>query len=171
MIPVRLPFIALLFAVLVTACTPTQKIDNSQYWQRRDASEAAYTQGPKTQQMLNRDIARCVSELRELERIGVLDKAIPTDRHGNIADPDAATLRRLGAIERDGYLRAEDRPYHDFETCMYAKGWERIKFVPYDRIDRAQRNYLSTLGKRARKKIAGQEQSDLKVHNNYNVND
>ena len=153
------------------ACSPVKKIDEAQYWQRTSASEAAYLQGPKVQQMLNLDISRCVTELRELERIGVIENAIPVDRSGSLRDPDAEDIRRLGTVERYGYLRAEDRPYHDFETCMHAKGWQRIKYVPYDRVDRAQNDYLSTLGERARKKVTSEaSKTTANNRNDYDLN-
>ena len=58
-------------ALAVTgACTPGKSVNDigGQFWQRVSVSEAVYQQGPKAQQMLNRDISRCVVELRELER-------------------------------------------------------------------------------------------------------
>ena len=50
---------------------------SGQYWQRVHTSSALYLRGPKAQQMLNRNIARCVVELRELERLGAVKNAIP----------------------------------------------------------------------------------------------
>lgn len=127
---------------LVAACTPVEKPDPaSQYWQRVSASELIYTRGPKAQQMLNRDIARCVTELRELERLGQLRNAIPTDPTGRVLDPDEKALYGYDSVDRDGYLLLEGGEYHDFETCMLAKGWERIKHVPYDVSEDSWKSY------------------------------
>jgi hypothetical protein len=116
--------------------------NGGQYWQRKNVSESVYQQGPKAQQMLNRDIARCVTELRELERLGAVKNAIPTDIKGRVLDPDQKDLADWDTPERDQYLFAEQGDYYDFETCMLAKGWERILHVPYDVAKQARENYL-----------------------------
>ena len=125
------------------ACSdgPRANIKNGQYWQRVSASEAAWQQGPKVQQMLNRDIGRCVTELRELENIGAVKDAIPTDAHGRVLDPDELALYDWDTPERDGHLMAEHSNYHDFETCMLDKGWERVKYVPFDVARRAEEDF------------------------------
>jgi len=131
----------------ITACTAEPQagnLDHSQYWQRVSASSATYLRGPKAQQILNRDISRCVTELRELERLGTLKDAIPAHPSGRVLDPD----EKRGADswdtpERDGHLLAEHTDYHDFDSCMRAKGWERIKYVPYDIDEEAKLNYLN----------------------------
>lgn len=133
--PYLLGFSAL---IALGACTTGPKIDGGQYWQRKSMSEAIYAQGPKAQQMLNRDISHCVVELRELEGLGSIKDAIPTDSHGRVLDPDETksadekALEDWDTPERDGHLFAEHTDYHDFEGCMLAKSWERIKYVPYD---------------------------------------
>ena len=131
-------------AIGLTACTPGNSIKEvgGQFWQRLSASEAAYQQGPKAQQMLNRDIARCVVELRELERLGALKDAIPTDRHGRTLDPDAQELRDWDRPARDKHLHAEHDDYADFESCMAEKGWERVEHVPFDVASKGRENYL-----------------------------
>ncbi|GJL85225.1 MAG: hypothetical protein DHS20C02_10000 [Micavibrio sp.] len=142
----RAPVILGLTVLLgLSACQsePKRDIDNSQYWQRVSASSATWLRGPKAQQVLNRDISRCVTELRELEKLGSLKGAIPADPHGRILDPDYET-RADGwdEPERMGAMFAEHSDYHDFETCMLAKGWERTKYVPYDVSEEAKMNYL-----------------------------
>jgi hypothetical protein len=126
---------------LMTGCE-SSTVREGQYWQRVGASEAAYIQGPKAQQMLNRDISRCVVELRELERLGTLRNAIPTDADGRVLDPDELALRDNDTPEREGYLLAEHGDYHDFEGCMLAGGWERVISVPFDVAERSRRTYL-----------------------------
>ena len=113
-----------------------------QYWQRVSVSETVYQRGPKAQQILNRDIARCVTELRELERLGAVKNAIPTDISGRVLDPDEKELLDWDSPERDQHLFAEHEDYHDFEGCMLAGGWERVLHVPYDVADQAREDYL-----------------------------
>jgi hypothetical protein len=133
------------FSALVglAACSSVE-MDDGQYWQRVTPSESIYAEGPKAQQMLNRDISRCVVELRELEALGSIKHSIPTDANGKILDPDEKdkdTLEDWDTPERDGYLLAEHKDYSDFDGCMLASGWERIKYVPYDVSERSQRNW------------------------------
>ena len=92
--------------------------------------------------MLNRDISRCVVELRELERLGTLKDAIPTDLYGKTLDPNELALRDYDAPERDKHLFAEHSDYADFESCMFDKGWERVEHAPYDVARVGRQNYL-----------------------------
>lgn len=116
-----------------------------QYWQRISASSAIYTRGPKAQQILNRDIARCVVELKELERLGEIHDAIPPYvNQGKILSEAEAKLEGIDAPERDEELFYEQSEYHDFEGCMMSKGWERIKYVPFDVAEQARETYLDT---------------------------
>ncbi len=115
-----------------------------QYWQRISSSSALYLRGPKAQQTLNRDIARCVVELRELERLGAVRDAIPAYVDGVVLNETEARLAGWDTPERDKELFAEHEDYIDFEGCMYTSGWERIKYVPYDVMEQANENYLDT---------------------------
>ncbi len=141
-------FFAAMAVLFLGACehyqsSPSVDIDKEgQYWQRSVVSEAIYQQGPKVQQMLNRDIARCVVELRELERLGAVKNAIPTTLKGRVLDPDQRELDNWDEPERDEHLYAEHSDYHDFEGCMLAKGWERTLYVPYDVAEKSRENYL-----------------------------
>ena len=107
-----------------------------QYWQRAETSSAIYQRGPKAQQMLHRDIAKCTYEVRELKRLGSLRASTPADpdSQGRVPDPSTPEGRLAGweTPERDGYLYAEHSDFHDFETCMIASGWERVEYLPYD---------------------------------------
>lgn len=128
------------------ACS-SPNIDNGQYWQRTSPSEAIYVEGPKAQQMLNRDISRCVVELRELEGLGSVKDAIPTDRNGKVLDPDEMDKDRLrdwDTPERDGYLFSEHKNFVDFEGCMYTKGWTRVKHVPYEVATKARKSWFQS---------------------------
>ena len=134
--------IACSIAITALAACENKVIREGQYWQRVSASEAAFIQGPKAQQMLNRDIANCVVELRELERLGSLRNAIPTDVNGRVLNPDEKEMQRWDTPERDGQLLAEHGNYHDFEGCMLSHGWERVLYVPYDIAEKARGDYL-----------------------------
>ncbi len=122
---------------------------DSQYWQRAQTTEMIYQQGPKAQQMLNRDIARCISDLKELQRMGLLRNTLPGDKMGNGQMPDVETpeghLAQWDTPERDGALRTEHMDYYDFESCMNFKGWQRIKSVPYDTAQKAQDDYAQMI--------------------------
>lgn len=124
------------------------KLEDAQYWQRKNATSALYLRGPKAQQTLHMDIATCVNEISELERIGALREAIPADvRNGKVPDPASAEgkLAKWNTPKRDGALYSEHLPYTDFETCMDAKGWERVESLPYVQADTARADYLKTV--------------------------
>lgn len=128
--------------------------------------------------MLKEDIARCVVELRELERLGAVRNAIPTDRHGRVLDPpemDAEQERIRKEMEdwdtpeRKGQLYAEHSDYHDIEGCMLAKGWERTKFVPYEVDKLAKDQYLAShIGNRPKDKY--DDSSNTNNENFQNLN-
>jgi len=166
---IKLFLFAVLLVGFLNACTPLRNLDEADFWQRANTSEAAYTDGPKVQQMLNRDIARCVTELRELERIGVIKEAIPTDRLGRHEDVDKKELSRLDDVSREGYLLAEHRPYRDFESCMHAKGWERVAYLPYNVVDRGYQSYDSSLNESLRMR-KNTNQNSTKNASDYQVN-
>lgn len=130
-------------AVLLLAlagCSNHPQLDNGQYWQRKNVSESVYLRGTKAQQMLNKDIASCVNELKELERLGQLKDTIPT-QYGRVLENTDAELSEWDSPERDGALLAEHTDYHDFNSCMRAKGWERTYQVSYETQKRARETY------------------------------
>ena len=143
---------ALLLGLAACAAEPVNEIQlrtEPHFWQRAQTTDAIYQRGPKAQQMLNRDISRCVTELRELERLGAIRYVTPGEMttYDEVPDPDtpAGDLAQWDTPERDGYLRAEHLEYHDFETCMTAKGWERIEHVPYDVAKEGRDTYIDTI--------------------------
>jgi hypothetical protein len=119
------------------------------FWERADATSAIYQRGPKAQQMLNRDISRCVVEIHELEHLGAIRQATPAELAAEEAanDPDTASgsLNRWETPDHQGNLRAEFLPYHDFETCMINKGWQRVEHVPYDIAEESREVYVNTI--------------------------
>lgn len=135
----------------LTACEATaiskKDLHKAQYWQRSSISDAAYQQGPKAQEMLNRDIANCVSTLKEMERIGMARKTIPANNMGRVLDRDEEQYKAYDTPDRFGGLNLEAEDYHDFEGCMLTKGWERTEFVPYTVASRARSDYINMLNK------------------------
>jgi len=139
----------------LTACGESRQVSKIElltaphFWQRSATTDAIYQRGPKAQQMLNRDISRCVTELRELKRLGAIRHVTPAeiDEQGLVPDPDTpqGTMDSWDTPYRDGYLRAEHLEYHDFETCMMAKGWERIEHVPYDVAEEGREAYIDAV--------------------------
>lgn len=150
--------LALTFSSPVAAGVNDRITQGGQYWQRVHTSSALYLRGPKAQQMLNRNIARCVTELRELERLGSVRDAIPEYAEGLVLSTEEAELAGWDTPERDKELFAEHSNYIDFEGCMLAKGWERIEYVPFDVAGEARENYKMThtsTREKARKKGYG----------------
>ena len=129
------------------------------YWQRTDASAAIYQRGPKAQQMLHRDIAKCVYQVRELQRLGAIRTATPGDVDINGKTPDASVaagrLSSQDTPERDGYLNAEQTDFHDFETCMNGNGWDRVEYLPYNISVEARDNYIATMEQEKRRAQGG----------------
>lgn len=129
--------------------TSRTALAQAKYWERSDATSSVYLEGPKAQQMLQRDIARCVTDIRELERLGMIRHATPADPEPSGGVPDLSTpegaLEQYETPRRDHYLYSEYYDYHDFETCMKAKGWERVQYLPYDRAVQSRSDYLETI--------------------------
>lgn len=132
----KLKNLSLLTAVILTlaGCESMEEMYGAQYWQRTHTSEAVYQQGPKSQQMLNRDIGRCVVELRELEGLHMVTDPLPMNSGGRILDPDEKGARKGSGKKKAppaASLLGEQGQYKDFEGCMLAKGWERTQYLPY----------------------------------------
>jgi hypothetical protein len=150
----RTPFYMILAGVTALSLVgceskPIEKnLDNARYWQRVDSSSALYLQGPKAQQMLNKTIANCVAQLRELYHLGAIRYVMPAEiSNGQVPDPDtpAGSLAEYETPTREGHLRAEHLDFHDFETCMVHYGWERVEHVPYNVADTARGVYVETI--------------------------
>jgi len=160
--------VAVLFVLAACSAQPVNKDleTNPHFWQRVDATSALYLQGPKAQQILNRDLSRCVTELRELERLGAIRVATPGDtQDGKVPDPETpeGALAQWETPERDGMLRAEHLGYHDFRTCMLSRGWESIEHVPYEIAEQAREVYTETiLGQRYRTKTRQRDDSPIR---------
>lgn len=131
--------------MLLSACTPGQvvKKDNRQadFWQRSEAVESIYLNGPKAQHQLNKDIAACVAEVKELTRLGSIRNARPPQ--------GVATNRPMrqgwNSVTRDGPLHTEYTDFQDFEGCMDYKGWNRTQYVTPTQSSRARNVYNETI--------------------------
>ncbi len=138
-------------------------LNQAHFWQRANVTEAAWMEGPKAQQLLHRDITRCVSDLQEEERLEGVRRVTPAETliTGNIPVPGtpADDLAAADTPDRNGYLRAEDNDYHDFEACMVAKGWERLENVPYDVAARSRDTYTETILKQKRRTRSGERRA------------
>ena len=151
-------------AIAVSACSNfsmKQKLEDARYWQRQSVSSALYMRGPKAQQMLHIDIASCTNDVKELQNLGAIRKVMPTNyNHGNDLEARTAAKAELDewdTPERDGYLYAEHLDYHDFETCMYSKGWERVNYLSHTDIDKAREDYLDNTGRGRHKSYEDRE--------------
>lgn len=155
-------------ALTLAACDtlPPQNVElaNAHFWQRAETSSAIYQRGPKAQQMLHRDIAECTHEVRELKRLGIVRGATPADANSSGAIPDQNTPQgRLDSWDtptREGYLLTEHTDFHDFETCMMTKGWERVEYLPHDLAETARDNYVQAITGERRRTESGERQRD-----------
>lgn len=152
-------------ALMVAACasnyaTP-KKLEDAKYWQRKNSSSALYMRGPKAQQILHKSISECVYEVNELEKLGEIRRAVPSNYNsGNTEEQRTAAQEELDdwdSPERDGYLYAEHIDFHDFETCMDVKGWERVQFLPHSDVDLANEAYLDRYGRKKKKSYGDRE--------------
>jgi len=137
-------FIALSLVILtVSACssTMTKPEEHAAFWNRTNASSALYMRGPKAQHMLHKDIASCVSEVKELSRLGTIRNANPPAG----IEMNVGLANKWQSPKGDGPLNTEFRDFHDFESCMNFKGWERTNYMRQDQINRARTNYNTTI--------------------------
>jgi len=141
-------------------------LEDARYWQRESASSALYMRGPKAQQMLHIDIATCTNDVRELERLGAIRAAMPTNyESGNDLEqrtakqPERDQLNEWDTPERDGYLFSEHLDFSDFETCMISKGWERVNYMTNTAVDRSREAYLENMGYNTKKGAKGNREN------------
>lgn len=132
----------LLSILALTACESTEptRLDSA-YWQRSDIQSALYMRGPKAQHQLHKDIADCVSSVKELSRLGTIRDANPPSG----IEMNVGLAEEWQSPRGDGPLHAEYRDYHDFESCMEYKGWNRAEYVKPETMERARTNYDTTI--------------------------
>jgi hypothetical protein len=157
----------------LSACnyaTPTGQA----YWQRVEDNSALWMTGPKAQQELEQNIATCVREVDELVELGALRETTPPDTHSEYhrALKASGALAYYDTPTRYGDQKVSHTDYHDFESCMREKGWERVNFVRYQTARQSQEVYKNTQqlrvwgvsGDLAEKK---QEEKVEKIKNSY----
>jgi hypothetical protein len=131
---------------------------NANYWQRSTVTDAALMAGPKSQQMLYRDLARCSTEMKELEYLGSARNAMPVTtentQYNRAAPPETRERTKWEMPGRNSYQLAEHGKYMNFEGCMVDKGWERVERVPYDIATEDRDDYVDAIiGQRYRSKM------------------
>ena len=136
--------LALTLVTLTAACAQTQHTsveDNAAFWERTDNVSALYMRGPKAQHQLHKDISSCVSEVKELSRLGTIRNANPPRG----IEANVGLAENWQSPKGDGPLHTEFRDFHDFETCMNFKGWNRTNYVRPQTMDKARTNYNTTI--------------------------
>jgi hypothetical protein len=129
---------------LTVACTQTHRTsieDNAAFWERTDAVSALYMRGPKAQHTLHKDIASCVSEVKELSRLGTIRDANPPR---NI-EMNVGLAHNWQSPRGDGPTHTEFRDFHDFESCMNFKGWNRVNYVTPTAMQTGKTNYKTVI--------------------------
>jgi hypothetical protein len=116
------------------------------YWQRVEADSSLWMHGPKAQQELDQNIAACVREVDELVEIGALRQTTPPDTHSEYhrALDASGDLAYYDTPTRYGSHHVSHTDFHDFESCMRTKGWERTNFVRYQTAQQSQKVYKNT---------------------------
>lgn len=129
----------------MAACSPLPPLGQA-YWQRVEDNSALYMTGPKAQQRLDDDIAKCVHEVDELVELGALREAMPPDTHSDYHTPLKASgdLDYYDAPARYGDKKVAHSDFHDFESCMRVQGWERVRYVRYNALTKAKKTYTET---------------------------
>ncbi len=136
---------ALAGAVLLSACAPQRPVAQA-YWQRVEDRSAMWMTGPKAQQELEQNIASCVREVDELVQLDALRETTPPDTHSEYhrALESSGDLDYYDTPTRLGNHMVSHTDFHDFESCMRSKGWERSRFVRYQTDLKARENYIAT---------------------------
>lgn len=131
--------------VAMAACSPLPPLGQA-YWQRVEDSSALYMTGPKAQQALDQNIATCVREVDELVELDALRETMPPDTHSEYhrALKESGDLAYYDTPTRLGNKKVAHTNFHDYESCMRSKGWERVKFVRYQTALKAGRTYKET---------------------------
>lgn len=131
--------------IAVSACAWSPPVGQA-YWQRVEDSSALWMTGPKAQQELDQNIASCVREVDELVEIGALRETTPPDTHSEYhrALKASGDLAHYDTPTRYGDHMVAHTDFHDFESCMRDKGWERAKFVRYQTALKSKNTYKAT---------------------------
>ena len=131
--------------IAMTACSMLPPLGQA-YWQRVDDNSALYMTGPKAQQILDENIATCVREVDELVELDALRKTMPPDTHSDYsrALKESGDLAYYDTPTRHGDMKVAHTDFHDFESCMRSKGWERVRYVRYQTAKQSKSVYKAT---------------------------
>lgn len=129
----------------LSACTWNAPVGQA-YWQRVEENSALWMTGPKAQQELDQNIAGCVREVDELVEIGALRETTPPDTHSEYhrALDASGDLAYYDTPTRYGDHMVSHTDFHDFDSCMRSRGWERVKFVRYQTALKSKNTYQAT---------------------------
>lgn len=116
------------------------------YWQRVDDDSALWMTGPKAQQSLEQNIASCVREVDEMVELDALRETTPPDTHSEYhrALKASGDLDFYDTPTRLGEHMVSHSDFHDFDSCMRSKGWERVSYVRYQTAQQSKSNYADT---------------------------
>ena len=130
---------------LIAACSPLPPLGQA-YWQRVEDNSALYMTGPKAQQTLDDNIAECVHEVDELVTLDATRETLPPDTHSEYHDALAASgdLSYYDSPTRYGEKKVDHTDFHDFESCMRFKGWERVRYIRYQTLAKSNKTYVDT---------------------------
>jgi hypothetical protein len=131
--------------VAIAACSPLPPLGQA-YWQRVEDNSALYMTGPKAQQTLDDDIATCVREVDELVELDALRETMPPDTHSEYHEALKASgdLSYYDTPTRYGDKKVAHSDFHDYESCMRFKGWERVKYIRYQTLAKSNKTYSDT---------------------------
>ena len=136
---------ALSGVIAIAACSPLPPLGQA-YWQRVEDNSALYMTGPKAQQKLDDDIATCVREVDELVQLDATRETMPPDTHSDYHNALNASgdLAYYDSPTRYGEKKVDHTDFHDFESCMRFKGWERVRYLRYQTKSTAEKTYVDT---------------------------
>ncbi len=126
--------------LVLSACQQPMQPTKEAYWQRIETNSALYLTGPKAQQMLDQDIAGCTNEIKELVELQAIRKTTPPATHYayHSALEKSGDLAEWETPSHVGDLRVDHTEYHDFESCMRMRGWERVQNIRYQTSHKAK---------------------------------
>lgn len=129
--------------IFVVAACSSLPSGSQAYWQRVEDGSALYMTGLKAQQQLEENIASCVREVDELVELDALRKTLPPDTHSEYhrALKQSGDLAYYDTPTRLGDKKVAHTDFHDFESCMRSKGWERVKVMRYQTIQKSRNTY------------------------------
>lgn len=157
----------ILIPVILSACTMAQHTDpnrDANFWNRTNMNSALYMRGPKAQHQLHKDISSCVSEVKELSRLGTIRDANPPS---NI-EMNVGLADKWQSPKGDGPLYTEFRDFHDFESCMNFKGWERTNYIRPDQVEKSRTNYNTTILGKTSADVISSDSTPHRSEDNFN---